>query len=76
VFAAGDVAFFSDQYGVGMEYSGYAPRWDEVVLRGDPAARARSSTAAGSPIPTARSRSSCLRGARDRRRRGWSTDGV
>jgi 3-phenylpropionate/trans-cinnamate dioxygenase ferredoxin reductase subunit len=29
--------FFSDQYDVGMEYSGYAPRWDEVVLRGDPA---------------------------------------
>jgi 3-phenylpropionate/trans-cinnamate dioxygenase ferredoxin reductase subunit len=30
--------FFSDQYDVGMEYSGYADRWDEVVLRGDPAA--------------------------------------
>jgi 3-phenylpropionate/trans-cinnamate dioxygenase ferredoxin reductase component len=30
--------FFSDQYDVGMEYSGYAERWDEVVLRGDPAA--------------------------------------
>ena len=29
--------FFSDQYDVGMEYSGYAPRWDEVVFRGDPA---------------------------------------
>ena len=29
--------FFSDQYEVGMEYSGYAPQWDEVVLRGDPA---------------------------------------
>jgi 3-phenylpropionate/trans-cinnamate dioxygenase ferredoxin reductase component len=28
--------FFSDQYEVGMEYSGYAPVWDEVVLRGDP----------------------------------------
>jgi 3-phenylpropionate/trans-cinnamate dioxygenase ferredoxin reductase subunit len=27
--------FFSDQYDVGMEYSGYAPTWDEVVLRGD-----------------------------------------
>lgn len=27
--------FFSDQYEVGMEYSGYAPEWDEVVLRGD-----------------------------------------
>ncbi|MGN6870149.1 MAG: NAD(P)/FAD-dependent oxidoreductase, partial [Solirubrobacteraceae bacterium] len=30
--------FFSDQYDVGMEYSGYADSWDEVVLRGDPAA--------------------------------------
>jgi 3-phenylpropionate/trans-cinnamate dioxygenase ferredoxin reductase subunit len=30
--------FFSDQYDVGMEYSGYAECWDEVVLRGDPAA--------------------------------------
>jgi 3-phenylpropionate/trans-cinnamate dioxygenase ferredoxin reductase subunit len=29
--------FFSDQYDVGMEYSGYAPRWDQVVFRGDPA---------------------------------------
>ena len=29
--------FFSDQYDVGMEYSGYAPQWDEVVFRGDPA---------------------------------------
>jgi 3-phenylpropionate/trans-cinnamate dioxygenase ferredoxin reductase component len=28
--------FFSDQYDIGMEYSGYAERWDEVVLRGDP----------------------------------------
>jgi len=28
--------FFSDQYDVGMEYSGYAPRWDAVVLRGAP----------------------------------------
>ena len=27
--------FFSDQYDVGMEYSGYATRWDEVVFRGD-----------------------------------------
>jgi 3-phenylpropionate/trans-cinnamate dioxygenase ferredoxin reductase subunit len=26
--------FFSDQYDVGMEYSGYAPAWDEVVFRG------------------------------------------
>jgi 3-phenylpropionate/trans-cinnamate dioxygenase ferredoxin reductase component len=29
--------FFSDQYEVGMEYSGYAPAWDEVAFRGDPA---------------------------------------
>jgi 3-phenylpropionate/trans-cinnamate dioxygenase ferredoxin reductase component len=27
--------FFSDQYDVGMEYSGFATEWDEVVLRGD-----------------------------------------
>jgi 3-phenylpropionate/trans-cinnamate dioxygenase ferredoxin reductase component len=27
--------FYSDQYDVGMEYSGYAPHWDEVVFRGD-----------------------------------------
>ncbi|MGI8506013.1 MAG: NAD(P)/FAD-dependent oxidoreductase [Solirubrobacteraceae bacterium] len=27
--------FFSDQYDVGMEYSGYAPKWDQVVFRGD-----------------------------------------
>jgi 3-phenylpropionate/trans-cinnamate dioxygenase ferredoxin reductase subunit len=26
--------FFSDQYEVGMEYSGHAPCWDEVVFRG------------------------------------------
>jgi 3-phenylpropionate/trans-cinnamate dioxygenase ferredoxin reductase subunit len=32
--------FFSDQYDVGMEYSGYAPTWDEVVFRGDPASGA------------------------------------
>jgi 3-phenylpropionate/trans-cinnamate dioxygenase ferredoxin reductase component len=31
--------FFSDQYDVGMEYTGYAPTWDRVVLRGDPSAR-------------------------------------
>jgi len=29
--------FFSDQYDVGMEYSGHAPEWDEVIFRGDPA---------------------------------------
>ncbi|HWG09369.1 MAG TPA: FAD-dependent oxidoreductase [Solirubrobacteraceae bacterium] len=28
--------FFSDQYEVGMEYSGHAPKWDEVVFRGEP----------------------------------------
>ncbi len=27
--------FFSDQYDVGMEYSGYVTEWDEVVFRGD-----------------------------------------
>jgi 3-phenylpropionate/trans-cinnamate dioxygenase ferredoxin reductase component len=31
--------FFSDQYDVGMEYSGLATEWDEVVFRGDPAGR-------------------------------------
>jgi 3-phenylpropionate/trans-cinnamate dioxygenase ferredoxin reductase component len=31
--------FFSDQYEVGMEYSGYARTWDRVVFRGDPASR-------------------------------------
>ena len=29
--------FFSDQYDVGMEYSGFARTWDRVVFRGDPA---------------------------------------
>nr|MDQ2894100.1 FAD-dependent oxidoreductase [Actinomycetota bacterium] len=29
--------FFSDQYDIGMEYSGYAPDRAEVVFRGDPA---------------------------------------
>jgi 3-phenylpropionate/trans-cinnamate dioxygenase ferredoxin reductase subunit len=29
--------FFSDQYDVGMEYAGYAPAYDRVVFRGDPA---------------------------------------
>ena len=28
--------FFSDQYDVGMEYSGYATSWDQIVFRGDP----------------------------------------
>ena len=31
--------FFSDQYEVGMEYSGFARASDRVLLRGDPAAR-------------------------------------
>jgi 3-phenylpropionate/trans-cinnamate dioxygenase ferredoxin reductase subunit len=31
--------FFSDQYDVGMEYSGFATDWDEVVFRGDPTSR-------------------------------------
>ena len=31
--------FFSDQYDVGMEYSGFAHNWDRVVFRGDPASR-------------------------------------
>jgi 3-phenylpropionate/trans-cinnamate dioxygenase ferredoxin reductase component len=31
--------FFSDQYEVGMEYSGFARDWDRVVFRGDAASR-------------------------------------
>lgn len=31
--------FFSDQYDLGMEYRGYAPTFDRVVLRGDIGAR-------------------------------------
>ncbi len=31
--------FYSDQYDVGMEYSGHAVGWDEVVFRGDVAGR-------------------------------------
>ncbi|MFL5679271.1 MAG: NAD(P)/FAD-dependent oxidoreductase [Chloroflexota bacterium] len=31
--------FYSDQYDLGMEYTGYAPRWDEVVFRGAPEGR-------------------------------------
>jgi 3-phenylpropionate/trans-cinnamate dioxygenase ferredoxin reductase component len=31
--------FFSDQYDVGIEYSGYTTDWDEVVFRGDPDSR-------------------------------------
>lgn len=29
--------FYSDQYDLGMEYAGYAPVWDRVVFRGNPA---------------------------------------
>ena len=32
--------FYSDQYELSMEYSGFAATWDQVVVRGDPAARA------------------------------------
>jgi 3-phenylpropionate/trans-cinnamate dioxygenase ferredoxin reductase subunit len=32
--------FFSDQYDLGMEYSGHAQTTDQVVFRGDPASRA------------------------------------
>jgi 3-phenylpropionate/trans-cinnamate dioxygenase ferredoxin reductase component len=31
--------FYSDQYDFGMEYRGWAPAWDRVVFRGDPAGR-------------------------------------
>jgi 3-phenylpropionate/trans-cinnamate dioxygenase ferredoxin reductase subunit len=31
--------FYSDQYDLGMEYTGLAPAWDDVVFRGDPASR-------------------------------------
>jgi 3-phenylpropionate/trans-cinnamate dioxygenase ferredoxin reductase subunit len=31
--------FYSDQYDVGMEYTGHAVDWDQVVFRGDPASR-------------------------------------
>jgi 3-phenylpropionate/trans-cinnamate dioxygenase ferredoxin reductase subunit len=31
--------FFSDQYDVGMEYTGLARAWDRVVFRGDPGRR-------------------------------------
>ena len=31
--------FYSDQYDVGMEYTGYATDWDEVVFEGDVARR-------------------------------------
>jgi 3-phenylpropionate/trans-cinnamate dioxygenase ferredoxin reductase subunit len=31
--------FFSDQYDIGMEYTGFVRRWERVLFRGDPAAR-------------------------------------
>jgi 3-phenylpropionate/trans-cinnamate dioxygenase ferredoxin reductase subunit len=31
--------FWSDQYDSNLQYAGFAPRWDSVVLRGDPADR-------------------------------------
>ncbi len=31
--------FYSDQYDLGMEYTGYAPRWDRLVVRGSLADR-------------------------------------
>jgi 3-phenylpropionate/trans-cinnamate dioxygenase ferredoxin reductase subunit len=31
--------FYSDQYDVGMEYSGLATEWDRLVFRGDPKTR-------------------------------------
>ena len=31
--------FFSDQYDLGMEYTGWAPAWDDVLTRGDVAGR-------------------------------------
>ena len=31
--------FFSDQYDVGMEYSGFATEWDQILFRGEPATR-------------------------------------
>lgn len=31
--------FYSDQYDLGMEYVGYAPAWDRVIFRGEPASR-------------------------------------
>ncbi|MEP6952477.1 MAG: FAD-dependent oxidoreductase [Solirubrobacteraceae bacterium] len=31
--------FFSDQYDVGMEYTGFTRAWDRVVFRGDPTSR-------------------------------------
>ena len=32
--------FYSDQFELSMEYAGYAPAWDQVVFRGEPAGRA------------------------------------
>jgi 3-phenylpropionate/trans-cinnamate dioxygenase ferredoxin reductase subunit len=34
--------FWSDQYELSLQYIGFASRWDEVVMRGDPAGRSFS----------------------------------
>jgi 3-phenylpropionate/trans-cinnamate dioxygenase ferredoxin reductase subunit len=31
--------FYSDQYDIAMEYSGYAPDWDDIVFRGEVSSR-------------------------------------
>jgi 3-phenylpropionate/trans-cinnamate dioxygenase ferredoxin reductase subunit len=31
--------FYSDQYDVGMEYTGFAPTWDQILFRGNPATK-------------------------------------
>jgi len=31
--------FYSDQFDLGMEYRGYAPEWEQVIIRGDVAKR-------------------------------------
>ena len=31
--------FYSDQYDLGMDYTGFAPTWDRVAFRGDPGSR-------------------------------------
>jgi 3-phenylpropionate/trans-cinnamate dioxygenase ferredoxin reductase subunit len=28
--------FYSDQFEIGLEYTGFAPEWDELIVRGDP----------------------------------------
>jgi 3-phenylpropionate/trans-cinnamate dioxygenase ferredoxin reductase subunit len=34
--------FWSDQYELSLQYTGFASRWDRVVLRGDPSSRSFS----------------------------------